>query len=197
MIEINVLGKACPIPVIETKKAIKSSKENETILTKVDNEIATQNLEKMVKELGLNDYSINKINDQLFEFNLNIGTGSIENQNIENSNQNIIVINSNKMGSGPDDILGKKLLEGFIYALTEGDVFPDTIIFYNSGVYIPTTSEKSIEDLKTLEENGTKILSCGLCLNTYDLTEKLAIGEVTNMYTISSILMSAKKVIYV
>lgn len=43
MVKINALGKVCPLPVIETKKALE---ENDTVETTVDNEIAAQNLKK-------------------------------------------------------------------------------------------------------------------------------------------------------
>ena len=36
---------------------------------------------------------------------------------------------------------------------------------------------------------------CGTCLNFYGLTDKLAVGGVTNMYTIVEKLVSAGKVI--
>ena len=44
--EINALGQACPLPVIQTKKALEASKENVDVL--VDNETAVKNLEKLV-----------------------------------------------------------------------------------------------------------------------------------------------------
>ena len=35
-----------------------------------------------------------------------------------------------------------------------------------------------------MEAQGVEILTCGTCLNFYGLTDKLAVGGVTNMYTI-------------
>ena len=51
-----------------------------------------------------------------------------------------------------------------------------------------TINEKTIEDFKKLEEKGTEILSCGLCLENYKLKDKLKIGEITNMYRICEIM---------
>ena len=48
---------------------------------------------------------------------------------------------------------------------------------------------------KELEAQGVEILTCGTCLNFYGLTDKLAVGGVTNMYTIVEKLASAGKVI--
>ena len=52
-----------------------------------------------------------------------------------------------------------------------------------------------LEDLKALEAEGVEILTCGTCLNYYDLTEKLAVGSVTNMYTIVEKLTRAGNVV--
>ena len=46
-----------------------------------------------------------------------------------------------------------------------------------------------------MEAQGVEILTCGTCLNFYGLTDKLAVGGVTNRYTIVEKLASAGKVI--
>ncbi len=105
-----------------------------------------------------------------------------------------MVIDSDKMGDG-DEEFSKTLLKGFIYALSSQDIPPAKILFYNTGVRITTEGSASIEDLKVLENAGAKIYSCGACLNNYGLSEKLLVGEVTNMYDIVSYLMEADLVI--
>ena len=40
------------------------------------------------------------------------------------------------------------------------------------------------EDLKKLEQEGVEILSCGTCLDFFEIKDKLQVGEITNMYTI-------------
>ena len=46
-----------------------------------------------------------------------------------------------------------------------------------------------------MEAQGVEILTCGTCLNFYGLADKLAVGAVTNMYTIVETLAGAGKVI--
>lgn len=46
-----------------------------------------------------------------------------------------------------------------------------------------------------MEAQGVEILTCGTCLNFYGLTDKLAVGSVTNMYAIVEKLNGATKVI--
>lgn len=185
MLKIDAMGKACPIPVIETKKALRSEEGKDGVVTLVDNEIATQNLSKMATQLKLT-CEVKKLEDRKYEVTIG-GNGqemaAIEEVNVESGNGYIIAVGSNEVGTG-DAELGKQLMNSFIYALTEQDTLPKAIIFYNSGVKVPTENEKVVEDLKKLSEAGVEIYSCGLCLNYYKLTEKLKVGEITNMYKI-------------
>ena len=52
-----------------------------------------------------------------------------------------------------------------------------------------------LKDLKTLEAEGVEIYTCGTCLNFYDITDKLAVGSITNMYDIVEMMEKAGKVI--
>jgi len=48
---IDVLGKSCPIPVIEAKKVL-AEQETDGVIVKVDNITAVQNLERMAGGYG-------------------------------------------------------------------------------------------------------------------------------------------------
>lgn len=106
----------------------------------------------------------------------------------------VVVLASDVMGEG-DKKLGKILMKGFIYALTQLEKLPDTIIMYNSGAYLSIKDSESAEDFGLLEREGVEILTCGTCLNHYGLTEKLAVGSITDMYTITERLSEAGKII--
>ncbi|UTC66409.1 MULTISPECIES: sulfurtransferase-like selenium metabolism protein YedF [unclassified Treponema] len=189
MIEVNAMGQACPIPVIMAKKAVRENTGKENILVKVDNEVATQNLSKMAAQLGIG-VEVNKISEKEFTVLLKAAEGvslnPVEVPQTSNT-EYAVVINSDQMGSG-DEGFGKKLLEGFIYALTEQDVLPKFVICYNSGVRLTTENEKTVNDLKALASQGCEVLSCGLCLDFYGLKEELQVGSPTNMYRITEIM---------
>ena len=70
MKEINALGKACPMPVIEAKKALDTEEGREGIVISVDNEIATQNLAKLAEQMELS-YSVSKQSER--EYRVAIG----------------------------------------------------------------------------------------------------------------------------
>ena len=98
------------------------------------------------------------------------------------------------MGQGSEE-LGRQLMKGFLYALTELDELPETILFYNGGAKLTTEGSDSLEDLKLLETQGVEILTCGTCLNHYGIGEKLAVGAVTNMYVIAEKMMQAYSIL--
>ena len=102
-----------------------------------------------------------------------------------------VVLSSNLMGHG-DPELGKALMKGFVYALTQQDALPETILLYNSGAYLSCEGSDNLEDLKSLESQGVEILTCGTCLNFYGLSEKLQVGSVTNMYEIVERMTASK-----
>ena len=195
MFKIDALGKACPLPVIETKNALK---EHDVVETTVDNKIATQNLKKMAEQLGC---SCQITEDSPTRFTVLVSKNGTEPaaepecQAVQADNgEYIVAVNSPTMGNGAEE-LGKNLMKTFIYTLTEQDLLPKQIIFYNGGVPYVTEGSPVLEDLKTLADSGVEIYACGACLNYYGLTDKVVIGEVTNMYRIVEMMRTAVRVV--
>lgn len=198
MLYVDAMGDACPLPVVKTKKAIQSLQDGGQVCTFVDNEIAVQNLTKMAQQKGYGVKS-EKLEPQKYQVIMTIGEVKAEEEVLEevcipNRQKNkVVVIASDKMGHG-DDVLGTLLMKGFIFALAQQDELPKTILLYNGGAKL-TCSDEFLEDFKSLEAQGTEILTCGTCLNHYQLTDKLKIGSVTNMYSIVEKMMQAEVII--
>ena len=106
----------------------------------------------------------------------------------------VVVISSDKMGEGSDE-LGKVLIKGFIFALSEQESLPDTMLFYNGGARLTCKGSDSLDDIKSLEAAGVNVMTCGTCLNHYGLTEELAVGTVTNMYVIAETMTGADLIV--
>lgn len=198
MIEVNAMGKVCPIPVIMTKKVLRENTTGENIVIRVDNEIATQNLTKMAGQLNIKS-NVTKLSDAeytvLYDLEGCEACAVLNDSSVfeQGADEYVVAINSDKMGTG-NEAFGTTLLENFIYALTEQDRIPKMVVMYNSGIRLVTENEKTVKDLKTLQEKGTEILACGLCLDFYGLKEKLRVGSATNMYRIVEIMRTNKVV---
>lgn len=189
MVKVDAIGQVCPVPIIMTKNALKDIEEGQVEVS-VDNRISLENLQKMSKEMGY-DYTVEESGD-IFKIVINKMRESIELR--ESEENTVVVIDSLHMGKG-DAELGRILMKGFIYTLSEMEELPKTILFYNEGVKLAIEGAESLQDLKSLEERGVEILSCGTCLNFYGITEKLRVGSITNMYTILERQMKATRVI--
>ncbi len=107
----------------------------------------------------------------------------------------VLAVPSEWMGRGEHDELGGILMRSFIHTLTEAQVVPDVVLFFNSGVKLVVEGSVALEDLRALAGRGVRLLACGTCLGYYDLTAKIAVGEISNMYTISETMMTAAKVV--
>ena len=193
---VNALGLACPLPVVETKKALESMTEAGTITVLVDNEIAVQNVSRFAGSKQLEAKS-EKVSDTEFHIVIQVSAAQVGAGNVAAAAEEaepacildgrrkglVVAVGSNEMGNGAE-ALGKSLMKAFIFALTKQDYLPETMLFFNSGANLTCEDSDSLADLKELEAQGVEILTCGTCLDFYNLKEKLAVCGVTNMYVI-------------
>lgn len=206
MIKVNAVGDACPIPVVKTQKALNELNGSGTVETVVDNEIAVQNLTKLGNNRGCAVKS-EKLKENRYKVTFTVGEGEGETSHevpafeadvaacVPDIGKNVaVVIASDKMGEGNEE-LGKTLMKGFLYALNQQETLPKTILFYNGGAALTCEGSPALKDLKSLAAQGVEILTCGTCLNFYGLSEKLQVGEVTNMYVIAEKMTKAGLII--
>lgn len=204
---VNALGLACPLPVVETKKALESMTEAGTITVLVDNEIAVQNVSRFAGSRQLTAKS-EKTGDKEFRIVIDVPADKLGSSAADVPADEaepacvmdgrrkglVIAFGSNQMGDGAEK-LGRSLMKAFIFALTKQDYLPETMLFFNTGAYLTSEGSDSLEDIKELEAQGVEVLTCGTCLDFYELKEKLAVGGVTNMYVIVEKMEKASLVI--
>ena len=194
---VDARGEQCPIPVVKATKALQEMGSG-TLEVHVDNAVAVQNLQRMASGRGLqaaeqqlapDHYVVTiPVGDGAAEAAMDCGCGPLV------SGDTIVVIGTNEMGSGSAE-LGATLLKGFVFAVSQLPELPKTVLLYNGGVKLTCEGSESLEDLKGMAARGVEIMSCGTCLNFYDLKEKLAVGEVTNMYVIVEKMSGADRVV--
>lgn len=199
---VDAMGMTCPKPVILTKKEMDKSQPGDVIIVQVDNEVATENLRKLANSQGA-DYELDKLGEKHYEVKITVkkaGTSGEEKETeyiscVPGGQKNtVVVISSDKMGEG-DPELGQILLKGFIYSLTQLEKLPDAVLFYNRGAFLTCKDSPVLEDLRTLEKEGTRICTCGTCLDFYKIKEQLAVGTVVNMYMITEMQSKADLII--
>ncbi len=182
----------CPKPVVEARKALLAEPGVPFTILLAD-EIARENVSRLATSLG---YAVSEAaSGDGFTLGLTPGPSSEQKgATAAAEGKTVVFIASDTMGSG-DDELGHILLKNFIITLNELDLPPDAIVFVNAGVKLTTEGSDALEALEQLACNGTDIASCGLCLDFFDLKEKLAVGRSTNMLDIVEHLAQAGRVI--
>ena len=198
---IDCRGLACPLPVVNAKKAADELTAGDMLTILVDNEIAVQNLTRFAKHKGFG-VSAEKKAEKEDAVVMHLSGTSMETTReeeaacVKDSRRKgmLVVLSGNTMGTG-DAKLGTNLMKAFVFALTKQDQLPDTILCYNSGASLTCEGAETLEDLKLLESEGVTILTCGTCLDFYGLKEKLAVGAVTNMYDIVERMENAAQII--
>lgn len=206
-VEIDCRGLNCPVPVIQTKKAMESNPED-LIITIVDNEAARENVKKLAENAG---YQVT-VAEKTGLFHLRMekekaregmeinpavpAAEKVLERRPAGDRDTIIYLSTDKMGSGSDE-LGQVLMKSYFYALTEAQPYPKTLLFVNAGVNLSTEGSPVLDYLKILADAGVELLSCGTCLDYFGLKDQLAIGDVTNMYSIVEKMNEAAKVIHI
>jgi len=187
---IDARGMACPMPVINTKKILEAM-EKGAVTTLVDNEAAKDNVKALANSMGCGV----EIEQEGNEYRVHITKKNVKmsSDNLVTDNT-VLLISASEMGRSSAE-LGDILMKSFMFTLVESDKLPKTILFVNGGIYLTCADSSVLEHLISLRNRGVEILSCGTCLDYFNLKDKLAVGQVSNMYTIYEKMSAADKVI--
>lgn len=210
--EVDARGLACPQPVINTKKALENIDAGE-VVTIVDNEAARENVLKLAGHLKCGT----SVSEKSGAWYITIVKGETGSAPADQPNPQasaasvqgslecgcvtfssgagmVIMVTNRFFGQGSDE-LGQALMGSFMYSLLESNPLPTAIILANSGAYLSCQDSPVLEHLRALAQREVEILTCGTCLDYYRIKDKLAVGSVTNMYSIVERLNSAARVV--
>lgn len=185
---IDCKGLACPMPVIRTKKYFDLEDSKEALVI-VDNEVAKNNILRLAKGINLNSSFI----EEEGIYKIQLSRGEIKDVQVSKINEALdniyvpsaptILVATNLLGNG-DDKLGETLMKVYINTLAESEILPKNLMFINGGVKLTCTGSDVLDSLNSMKEKGVNIISCGVCLDFYNLKEELRVGEIGNMYQI-------------
>ena len=170
-----------------TKKAIDEAPE--CLITIVDNAVAKENV---VKFATANGYGVSVEKEgEFFRIRMVAGLNKISSKNreavvnLEGNGESaaVYLITRDTLGNGSDE-LGAILMKAFFSSLQEIKPLPRAVIFLNAGVRLAAEESPVLPALQNLSNKGVQVMSCGTCLDYFQLKEKLAIGSVSNMFSI-------------
>ena len=108
---------ACPLPVINAKKAIEAFAEDGLLRIKIDNDTAVQNLTRLGEHNGF-QVSSEQLGEKEYVVTMQVKAGNGRPAEVPSDamscavpakGKKVVVISANTMGSG-DEALGKKLM---------------------------------------------------------------------------------------
>ena len=106
----------------------------------------------------------------------------------------VILITRNGMGDA-DQELQHKLITTYLTLINEHDILPAAICFYTEGVKLVTSGSPVLDQLRTLEAKGVRLILCSTCLNYLNLADQVQVGIVGGMTDILEAQLRAEKVI--
>ncbi len=196
--EVDARGLVCPTPVLQTREVITAESPAELDVL-VDNTAAEENVTRFLSSQG---YIVDSIPiDGGFRLCAS-SVAAAERSAVTNaavstvaeSDKILVLIATDQIGKG-DPQLGRRLLETYIITLKELGTSLWQLIFVNGGVKLTCEDSPVLAAIKEYETAGVVVLSCGTCMEHFGLTDKKAVGGVTNMLDIVMATQNADKVI--
>ncbi|MBU0492697.1 MAG: sulfurtransferase-like selenium metabolism protein YedF [Chloroflexi bacterium] len=196
---IDARGLPCPQPVILTKQALLAHAD---VVCIVDNETAQHNVTRMATKIGRPPAVENQDDGIYLRFPPEVEAGAdavaeptmAVGQAVPAAGPLVVYVSADVMGRGEPE-LGSILIRAFLHTLNEVEPRPDAMVFVNTGVKLAAEGSSVLEDLQALVAGGTEVLICGTCLSYFELKDKLAVGEISNMYTIAETMLRAGKIV--
>ncbi|MBI4285950.1 MAG: sulfurtransferase-like selenium metabolism protein YedF [Chloroflexi bacterium] len=180
----------CPQPVILAKQALA---ETDEITVIVDNEVARENVSRLGESEGC-AVSIEARDGEVYlTLKRTAPRSATEERRVTDGI--VLFIASDILGRGENLALGSLLMQSFLHTLGSLQTRPETIIFINNGVKLVTRDSPVLGELQQLAGQGMEIIACGTCLSRLELTDKVAVGQVSNMYVIAETLLKAEKIV--
>ena len=185
---------SCPVPVVQTKRALEGA-AGESLQVLVDDGAPRENVTRFARSRG---YAVVETATE-GGFALTITPGETAASSPASpvpakTGPTVMLVTSDRLGDGPEN-LGRLLMKNFIITLLDLEELPDRMLFLNSGIFLTTEGSEVLEALEGLGNKGVEVMSCGVCLDYFNRKEQLRAGVVTNMFTIAESLVTAGAVI--
>ncbi|MBR1439568.1 MAG: sulfurtransferase-like selenium metabolism protein YedF [Synergistaceae bacterium] len=188
MTHVNAMGKLCPEPVIMTKAEIE--KGITELEVSVDNDIAVSNVTRLLQGKGYS-VELTRVPDSQERRLSAKKSSSGEPVTSKPRDELLAILVAHDVLGGNDKELGEVLMKAFLGCISKLSRRPAVMAFMNEGVKLVLPESSACEYIKELEKAGTKILVCGTCTTHFNITDKIAVGTVSNMFEIMEMITGA------
>jgi selenium metabolism protein YedF len=199
---LDLRGRACPEPVVETLKVLSSGQAPAHLVVLVDNAGSAENVRRAAASRGRTVELIERGPGQI-EVHAHGQAGApapgpspeeLACPAGDRLPRLAVLLACDTLGSG-DDELGGLLMRAFVKTLKETSPRPHWLLLLHRGVRLACEGSPLLADLEALRADGTILRVCGTCLDYYGLKDHLRVGEVGNMFDTVSALCQADRVV--
>ena len=188
MVKVNAMGKLCPEPVIMTKAEIEKGAAE--IEVSVDNDIAVSNVTRLLQGKGYT-VELERISGTQERRLTAKKSAAGEVTPSKPRDELLAILVAHDVLGGNDKELGEVLMKAFLGCISKLSRRPAVMAFMNEGVKLVLPESSACEYIRELEKAGTKILVCGTCTTHFNITDKVAVGTISNMFEIMEMITGA------
>lgn len=109
----------------------------------------------------------------------------------------VIIFKNNGMGLTSEQPLKDKLTKTFLTLTQQNPNLPRAICFYTDGVKLACEGSPVLDELRSLEAMGVRLILCQTCLDYFGLKDKVQVGIVGGMGDIITTMWQADSVVTV
>ncbi len=192
MKKLDLREHQCPYPVVQTRKAMLDT-PGTLLNVLVGDDVARDNIQRLAESMS---YAVD-IGETDGGFSLQLKPGNKQQATEETrpvSGTTVVFITADTMGKG-DDELGRILMKNYLFTLAEMEAVPDKMLLVNAAVKLACEGSDALEALEKIACMGVDIASCGLCLEFFELKDRLQVGRTTNMLEVAESLQTAGRII--
>ncbi len=113
---------------------------------------------------------------------------------VEGNKGTVVYVSPQGVGRGSEQ-LAAKLMAACLDTLAQFAPQISHIVLLNAGVRPALAGSPVLEQIRSLERTGARVLACGTCLNHSGVADPLAVGTVSNVLAILEVLWAANRLI--
>lgn len=211
MRHIDARGKPCPEPVLMTKAAIDDGAHD--VAVAVGNDVAVGNVTRFLESRGYSAQSA-KGDSGGYVITGHMGIGgpaeisALKDTPVPSVSPKPLIPQKAPLHAGRGDMgilllsrtlgsesseLGEVLMKAFLGTLTKMSGIPAVLALMNGAVLMSVSATSECDIISELEARGTRVLVCGTCTKHFGITERVGVGQISNMFEITESVFGTKK----
>ena len=193
MMRIDATGKPCPQPVMLAKAAVDGGAASLEVT--VDNPVSASNVTRFLESQGYSVTPGGVVPRLVLKAEKTGEAGPAPTLTCPISpptGDYGVLLLSRTLGSESPE-LGEALMKAFLGTLAQRTPLPSVLALMNGAVFLALKDSSAHETLAEMATKGVQVLVCGTCTKHFDVTDRVAVGTISNMFEITEAVYGTAK----